>query len=161
MRGATQLKVGLRVRDLEASCVLYLKLGFKQISRPDEPLLRYLTGDIVRSMPRGFRILGRERDLYFRPDGTIVSPSDVDAALPADFECWHYSLNQTGENRWDFHYVADGSARHRGVEEALSGFLGAGARVNAFRRKSIAPAASGKFALLKPLSAGIGSFSGR
>jgi hypothetical protein len=29
--------------------------------------------------------------------------------------------------------------------------------VNAFRRKSIAPAASGKFALLKPLSAGIGS----
>ena len=125
------------------------------------PLLRYLTGDIVRSMPRGFRILGRERDLYFRPDGTIVSPSDVDAALPADFECWHYSLNQTGENRWDFHYVADGSARHRGVEEALSGFLGAGARVNAFRRKSIAPAASGKFALLKPLSAGIGSFSGR
>jgi lactoylglutathione lyase len=43
VRGATQLKVGLRVRDLEASCVLYLKLGFKQISRPDEPLLRYLT----------------------------------------------------------------------------------------------------------------------
>jgi hypothetical protein len=26
-------------------------------------------------------------------------------------------------------------------------------RVNAFRRKSIAPAASGKFALLKPLAA--------
>ena len=30
-RGATQLKVGLRVRDLEASSALYLKLGFKQI----------------------------------------------------------------------------------------------------------------------------------
>jgi lactoylglutathione lyase len=29
----TQLKVGLRVRDLEASCALYLKLGFKQIPR--------------------------------------------------------------------------------------------------------------------------------
>jgi lactoylglutathione lyase len=43
VRGATQLKVGLPVRDLDASCALYLKLGFKQIPRPDEPLLRYLT----------------------------------------------------------------------------------------------------------------------
>jgi lactoylglutathione lyase len=42
-RGMTQLKVGLRVRDLDASCALYLKLGFKQIPRPDEPKLRYLT----------------------------------------------------------------------------------------------------------------------
>lgn len=42
-RGMTQLKVGLRVRDLDASCALYLKLGFKQIPRPDEPRLRYLT----------------------------------------------------------------------------------------------------------------------
>jgi hypothetical protein len=30
-RGTTQLKVGLRVGDLEASSALYLKLGFKQI----------------------------------------------------------------------------------------------------------------------------------
>jgi hypothetical protein len=42
-RGTTQLKVGLRVRDLESSCALYLRLGFKQIPRPDEPRLRYLT----------------------------------------------------------------------------------------------------------------------
>jgi lactoylglutathione lyase len=42
-RGTTQLKVGLRVRDLEASCALYLKLGFRQIPRPDERWLRYLT----------------------------------------------------------------------------------------------------------------------
>jgi lactoylglutathione lyase len=42
-RGMTQLKVGLRVRDLEASCALYLRLGFRQIPRPDEPRLRYLT----------------------------------------------------------------------------------------------------------------------
>jgi hypothetical protein len=42
-RGTTQLKVGLRVGDLEASCALYLRLGFKQIPRPDEPQLRYLT----------------------------------------------------------------------------------------------------------------------
>jgi phenylacetate-CoA ligase len=38
------------------------------------------------------------------------------------------------------------------VEAALAGLLGDGARVNAFRRKFIAPAASGKFALLKPLA---------
>jgi len=43
VRGARQLKVGLRVGDLEASCALYLKLGFRQIPRPDEPRLRYLT----------------------------------------------------------------------------------------------------------------------
>ena len=116
------------------------------------PLLRYHTGDIVMSTPGGFRILGRERDLYFRPDGSLVSASDVDAALPAGFSCWHYCLSQTGENRWDFHYVADKTADSQEVEAALSGLLGAGVRVNAFRRKSIAPAASGKFSLLKPLA---------
>jgi phenylacetate-CoA ligase len=116
------------------------------------PLLRYHTGDIVQSMPDGFRILGREAGLYFRPDGSMVSPADVDRALPADFACWHYCLSQTGDNRWDFHYVADATADHRAVEAALAQLLGAGVRVNAFRRKSIPPAASGKFALLKPLA---------
>jgi phenylacetate-CoA ligase len=116
------------------------------------PLLRYHTGDIVRSMPDGFRILGRERDLHFLPDGSLVSASEIDAALPDDFRCWHYCLTQTGESRWDFHYVADESADTRSVEAALSGVLGSGVRVNAFRRKSIAPAASGKFSPLKPLA---------
>jgi len=115
------------------------------------PLLRYHTGDIVQSTPGGFRILGREGSLYFRPDGSMVSPADVDQALPADFACWHYCLTQTGDTRWDFHYVADATADHRAVESALSQLLGAGVRVNAFRRKSIPPAASGKFSLLKPL----------
>jgi phenylacetate-CoA ligase len=115
------------------------------------PLLRYHTGDIVMTTSSGFRILGRERDLYFRPDGSLVSASDVDAALPDAFVCWHYCLSQTGGNRWDFHYVADETADSRGVEAALAGLLGPGVRVNAFRRKSIPPAASGKFALLKPL----------
>ena len=118
------------------------------------PLLRYHTGDIVMSMPDGFRILGRERDLYFRPDGSLVSASDIDSALPSGFSCWHYCLSQTGENRWDFHYVADRTAHSQDVEAALSGLLGPGVRVNAFRRKAIAPAASGKFALLRPLAKG-------
>jgi phenylacetate-CoA ligase len=115
------------------------------------PLLRYHTGDIVRRLPTGFRLLGRERDLYFRPDGSIVSPSEIDAALPTDFACWHYSLIQTADNRWDFHYVADHVAP-KNVATSLAAMLGAGVRVNAFRRRFIAPAASGKFALLKPLA---------
>jgi phenylacetate-CoA ligase len=117
------------------------------------PLLRYHTGDIVQRFSTGFRLLGREGSLYFRPDGTLVSPVDVDAALPPGFECWHYSLVQTGESRWDFHYVADRTADHRELESALGRLLGGGARVSAFRRRAIAPAASGKFALLKPLAA--------
>ena len=116
------------------------------------PLLRYHTGDIVQRFPTGFRLLGREGNLFFRGDGSLVSPTDIDAALPADFACWHYSLVQTGETRWDFHYVADETAAHRAIETSLAQLLGGGARVSAFRRKALAPAASGKFALLKPLA---------
>ena len=116
------------------------------------PLLRYHTGDIVQKFPTGFRLLGREGNLFFRGDGSLVSPTDIDTALPADFACWHYSLVQTGETRWDFHYVADETAAHRAIETSLAQLLGGGARVNAFRRKALAPAASGKFALLKPLA---------
>jgi len=115
------------------------------------PLLRYHTGDIVQRFPTGFRLLGREGGLYFRRDGSLVSPTEVDAALPEDFACWHYLFVQTGEARWDFHYVADHTANHAAIEAALARLIGGGARVNAFRRKFIAPAASGKFALLKPL----------
>ncbi|MET0263617.1 MAG: CoF synthetase [Rariglobus sp.] len=115
------------------------------------PLLRYHTGDIVRRTPTGYRLLGREGGLYFRPDGVLISPSEIDAALPADFACWHYSLVQTSETRWDFHYVADHVAP-KSVETALAAVLGAGSRVVAFRRRFIATAASGKFSLLKPLA---------
>ena len=115
------------------------------------PLLRYHTGDIVQRFPTGFRLLGREGNLHFRADGSLVSPTEIDAALPETFACWHYSLVQTSEQRWDFHYVAEESADHAAVESSLATMLGDGHRVNAFRRKFIAPAASGKFALLKPL----------
>jgi phenylacetate-CoA ligase len=115
------------------------------------PLLRYHTGDIVQRFPTGFRLLGREGNLYFRPDGSLVSPADIDAVLPADFSCWHYSLVQSTDTRWDFHYVADDVAP-AGVEQAVARLLGDGVRVSAFRRRVIAPAASGKFALLKPLA---------
>ncbi|MGH7994940.1 MAG: CoF synthetase [Opitutaceae bacterium] len=114
------------------------------------PLLRYATGDIVQRTKDGYRILGREQGLYFRPDGALVSADDVDLALPEAFSCWHYVLIQTADQRWDFHYVADRSAAHPELERALGALVGG--RVNAFRRRAIAPAASGKFALLKPLS---------
>jgi phenylacetate-CoA ligase len=116
------------------------------------PLLRYHTGDIVQKLSAGFRLLGREANLYFRADGSLVSPTDIDAALPAGFACWHYSLVQTSETRWDFHYVADEIADNKALEASLAGLLGGGARVAAFRRRVIAPAASGKFSLLKPLA---------
>jgi phenylacetate-CoA ligase len=115
------------------------------------PLLRYHTGDIVQRFESGFRLLGRETNLHFRPDGSLVSVEDIDRALPAAFACWHYSLIQTTESRWDFHYVADDVAP-AGLEQSLAEALGPGSRVTAFRRRVIAPAASGKFSLLKPLS---------
>ncbi|MBP7140905.1 MAG: CoF synthetase [Opitutaceae bacterium] len=116
------------------------------------PLLRYHTGDIVQRFPTGYRLLGREGNLYFRADGSLLSPADIDAALPSDFACWHYSLVQATETRWDFFYVADETADHAVLESALARLIGTDARVVAFRKRFIAPAASGKFALLKPLA---------
>jgi phenylacetate-CoA ligase len=115
------------------------------------PLLRYHTGDIVRRMPAGYRILGRERDLCLRRDGAVVSAFEIDAAFPTDFACWHWSLVQVSEQRWEFQYVADAAAPE-GLDRAIADALGDGARVSLFRRKFIQPAASGKFALLKPLA---------
>jgi phenylacetate-CoA ligase len=116
------------------------------------PLLRYHTGDIVQKHANGFRVLGREGGLHFRADGSLVSPTDIDLAIPESFRCWHYSLVQTKAARWDFHYVADHTAPDE-VAERIAAVLGDDARVIPFRRKHIAPAASGKFALLKPMSA--------
>lgn len=116
------------------------------------PLLRYGTGDIVRQTPAGYRILGRERDLHTRKDGAVVSAFEVDAALPGIFNCWHWSLVQVSEQRWEFQYVADEVAADE-LGERLAAVLGQGNRVALFRRKFIQPAASGKFALLKPLAA--------
>lgn len=113
------------------------------------PLLRYHTGDVVRRTATGYRLLGREGGLHVRQDGSLVSPTEIDAVLPADFVCWHYCLSQSGDSRWNFEYVSDSSAPD-GLETKLAAVLGDGARVASFRKRLIPPAASGKFALLKP-----------
>ena len=115
------------------------------------PLLRYLTGDVVQRFQTGFRLLGRERDMFFRPDGSLLTTADVDHAFPDDFKCWHYSLSQVSENRWTLDYVADHTAAP-GVADAVAAAIGKGVRVAAVRRKILPPAASGKFALLKPVA---------
>jgi phenylacetate-CoA ligase len=115
------------------------------------PLLRYVSGDAVLRTANGFRVLGRERDLCFRGDGTLLTTADVDAALPADFPLWHYCLRQASPERWNFDYVADEPAPS-GLAAALAGVLGGRSRVNLFRKRLLQPAPSGKFALLKPLA---------
>ncbi|HLP25650.1 MAG TPA: CoF synthetase, partial [Acidobacteriota bacterium] len=115
------------------------------------PLLRYHTGDIVRRTPTGYRILGREKDLHTRADGVVVSAWEIDQVMPAEFQCWHWSLVQVSEQRWELQYVAD-TVAPEGFAEKIAAVLGDGARVTLFRRKFIQPAASGKFALLKPLA---------
>lgn len=41
--GAKQLKVGLRVDDVERSAALYRQIGFREIPVEDQPMLTYLT----------------------------------------------------------------------------------------------------------------------
>ncbi|HYH25447.1 MAG TPA: VOC family protein [Blastococcus sp.] len=41
--GSRQLKVGLRVDDLDRSTALYRRLGFRQIPEDQQPGMRYLT----------------------------------------------------------------------------------------------------------------------
>ena len=114
------------------------------------PLLRYLSGDTVLHTPTGYRVLGRERDLTFRADGSLLTTLDVDRAIPREWVCWHYCLRQVSEDRWNFEYVADETAPAT-LAGNLAGVMGGDVRVNLFRKRLLAPAPSGKFALLKPL----------
>lgn len=101
------------------------------------PLLRYHTRATSRAEVSDRFPVAWARgagNLHFRPDGSLVSPTDIDAALPADFACWHYSLVQTAADRWDFHYVGDQVAGPEAAD-GLAGILGEDVRVNAFRRK--------------------------
>lgn len=112
------------------------------------PLLRYHSGDLVQQLPQGgYRILGRERDLWFRPDGRLLTVDMLDAILPADWKIWHFCMTQLGPERWQFDYVAES-----GAPEGLAERLGEAvqARVQLGRRKRLSPAASGKYPIFKP-----------
>jgi phenylacetate-CoA ligase len=115
------------------------------------PLLRYVSGDAVLRTPTGFRVLGRERDLSFRADGSLFTTLDIDRAIPADWVCWHYCLRQVSAERWNFEYVAEHTAP-KGLADVLTRVLGGDVRVNLFRKRLLPPAPSGKFSLLKPLA---------
>ena len=73
-RGMTQLKVGLRVRDVEASCELYLKLGFKQIpermshaQRKDAAMSGPLGSGFVLAIPAHVRATSRDQGADLAP----------------------------------------------------------------------------------------------
>ena len=121
-------------------------------SREAMPLLRYRTGDIVERTEDGLKLLGRSGSLFRRPDGTVVSSAEIEAALPADFPCWHHCLTQTGPARWDFHYVADKAFDHETLAKAIEDVLGVDQRVAIFRSRSLPPSPSGKFSSFKPLA---------
>ena len=93
MRGAKQLKVGMRVSDLETSCALYLKLGFKQIPRPDEPYLRYLTFGhtwlILSDRYRhGYHNRGRQQAAANGPLGSGFVLAIPTSNLDSTYELW-------------------------------------------------------------------------
>ncbi|WP_104091489.1 VOC family protein [Arthrobacter sp. GMC3] len=87
LRGSKQLKVGFRVRDIERSCALYLRLGFKQIPHPDQPNLRYLTFGytwlILSDMyAHGYHNADREKAAKAGPNGSgtvlAIPTNDLD-----------------------------------------------------------------------------------
>ncbi len=118
-------------------------------NREAMPLLRYHTGDLVQRFDSGYRLLGREKDLFVHPEGRWISSIDIDQAFPETFPCWHYCLTQVSQERWNLDYVADEAAPEN-LDVTVAAILGKSARVNVFRKRLIQPLASGKFILFKP-----------
>jgi lactoylglutathione lyase len=92
-RGAKQLKVGLRVADLDASCALYQKLGFKQIPRHDEPRLRFLTFGqtwliLSDRYQHGYHHAGREQAAKTGPLGSGLVLGIPVPNLDAVYRLW-------------------------------------------------------------------------
>jgi phenylacetate-CoA ligase len=118
-------------------------------NREAMPLLRYHTGDLVLRLESGYRLLGREKDLFVGSQGSWLSSVEIDEAFPEAFPCWHYCLTQISEDRWNLDYVAD-EAAPEDLGAKVAAILGGQARVNVFRKRLIQPLPSGKFALFKP-----------
>ncbi|WDZ88238.1 VOC family protein [Micromonospora cathayae] len=91
--GARQLKVGLRVADLDRSCALYLRLGFRQIPGQDQPNLRYLTFGhtwlILSDLHRhGYHDAEREQAVKAGPVGQGFVLAVPTPDLTATYELW-------------------------------------------------------------------------
>ncbi len=87
--GTKQLKVGLRVADLERSAALYGRVGFRQIPDQGQPMLRYLTFGhtwlILSSRhSHGYHNAERERASRSGPLGSgfvlVIPTADIAAA---------------------------------------------------------------------------------
>ncbi|WBC16185.1 VOC family protein [Micromonospora sp. WMMA1998] len=90
---ARQLKLGLRVRDLDRSHRFYLRLGFRQIPQQDQPHLRYLTFGhtwlILSDLHRhGHHNDDRERAVKAGPPGLGVVLTVPTADLDATYAFW-------------------------------------------------------------------------
>ncbi|MEU7714693.1 VOC family protein [Micromonospora chalcea] len=90
---ARQLKLGLRVRDLDRSHRLYRRLGFKEIPNAEQTNLRYLTFGhtwlILSDLHRhGHHNAQRERDVKAGPPGLGVVLTVPTADLDATYALW-------------------------------------------------------------------------
>lgn len=89
--GARQLKVGLRVDDLERSSALYRRIGFREIPNDEQPMLRYLTFGhtwlILSSRhSHGYHSAERERAIRTGPlgNGFVLTVPTTDIAAIRD-----------------------------------------------------------------------------
>ncbi|MEW2592967.1 VOC family protein [Micromonospora aurantiaca] len=90
---ARQLKLGLRVRDLDRSHRLYLRLGFKEIPQTEQVNLRYLTFGhtwlILSDLHRhGHHDAQREREVKAGPPGLGFVLTVPTADLDATYALW-------------------------------------------------------------------------
>lgn len=86
--GARQLKVGLRVDDLDRSVALYRQIGFKELPDDEQPELRYLTFGhtwliLAGRSSHGYHNADREHAAQYGPLGSgfvlTVPTTDIGA----------------------------------------------------------------------------------
>ena len=113
---ARQLKIGLRVRDLDRSHRLYLRLGFKEIPQTDQTNLRYLTFGhtwlILSDLHRhGHHNAEREREVKAGPPGlgvvlTVPTTGDEDIFTFAQRTFTEWGIGQKKDNNGGLFVVA-------------------------------------------------------
>jgi len=121
------------------------------------PLIRYRIGDLVEPRSEGpridWRVHGRARDAYARPDGQRVTTWDVDQCFAPTPGIAHYELRHTSPRTWHLRYVPDrevpSPAQARDLQARLTDLLQA-ASVTLQPVDALLALSSGKFQLLHP-----------